>query len=145
MSDKSKGSSHSNAKKNHSVSPKESQHIEIPQPSVNSPNPTLLASAGVNVPSRPPPLSKSAQSAPPATIYSTPPIFLIPSLATVNLQYGLPHDLRPLPSLNSSEPFSALPLAGSELEASQARVESGEHGEGPANASLLPASVSNDF
>ena len=105
----------------------------------------LFAAAGLNVPSRPPPLSKSAQVSYSPALHSVQPAYLIPSLRIMNPQYGIQQNIRVLPSADSPAVFSLQPISGGEIQLPQARierVETREAGNTSSVASVVPADAS---
>lgn len=102
----------------------------------------LFAAAGLNVPSRPPPLSKSAQVSYSPALHSVQPAYLMPSLRIMNPQYGIQQNIRVLPSADASVVFSSQPVSGGEIELPQARIErieTREAGNTSSVASVVPA------
>lgn len=105
----------------------------------------LFAAAGLNVPSRPPPLSKSAQVSYSPALHSVQPAYLMPSLRIMNPQYGIQQNIRVLPSADASVVFSSQPVSGGEIELPQARIErieTREAGNTSSVASVVPADAS---
>ena len=105
----------------------------------------LFAAAGLNVPSRPPPLSKSAQVSYSPALHSVQPAYLMPSLRIMNPQYGIQQNIRVLPSADSPAVFSLQPISGGEIQLPQARierVETREAGNTSSVASVVPADAS---
>ena len=105
----------------------------------------LFAAAGLNVPSRPPPLSKSAQVSYSPALHSVQPAYLMPSLRIMNPQYGIQQNIRVLPSADSPAVFSLQPISGGEIQLPQARierVETREAGNTSSVASVFPADAS---
>ena len=106
----------------------------------------LFAAAGLNVPSRPPPLSKSAQVSHSPVLHPVQPAYLMSSLRIMNPQYGIQQNIRVVPSAGSPSAFSSSQLAsGGEIELPQARierVETREAGNTSSVASSVPADAS---
>ena len=126
-------------------SAKESVQKEGQQAPKDYMNSNLFAAAGLNVPSRPPPLSKSAQVSYSPALHSVQPAYLMPSLRIMNPQYGIQQNIRVLPSADSPAVFSLQPISGGEIQLPQARierVETREAGNTSSVASVVPADAS---
>ena len=124
-------------------SAKEIARKEGQQASMEYADTVLFAAAGVNVPSRPPPLSISTQVSHSPALHSTQPSYLIPSLRMMNPQYGLQQNIHILSSTNSPSVLSSPFVSGGELELPQARNKRDEIREAGTASSVAGGTKNN--